>query len=64
MTQCVVCKRKIISCMTLIHTCKCKNIYCNLHMHDHNCTFDYKENWQNNSEKCLPTFKPEKIKKI
>ena len=64
MSKCVLCKSKINSCMVNIHTCRCKNIYCNLHMHDHNCTFNYKENWQSNSEKFLPKINGEKIKKI
>ncbi len=64
MSKCVLCKSKINSIMTNIHTCRCKNIYCHLHMHDHNCTFNYKEVWQNNSDNFLRKVEAEKVKKI
>ena len=64
MSKCLSCNSKIHSLMTKIHTCRCKNIYCHLHMHDHNCTFNYKEVWENNSEKFLPKVDGEKVKKL
>ena len=64
MTKCVLCKSKIHSLMIKVHTCRCKNIYCNLHMHDHNCEFNYKVEWQNNSEKFLPKINGEKLNKM
>ena len=33
-------------------------------MHDHNCTFNYKEVWQNNSDNFLRKVEAEKVKKI
>jgi hypothetical protein len=33
-------------------------------MHDHNCAFNYKEVWENNSEKFLPKVEGEKVKKL
>ena len=50
--------------MIKVHTCRCKNIYCNLHMHDHNCEFNYKVEWQNNSKKFLPKINAEKLNKM
>lgn len=64
MTKCISCKSKIHPLMITIHTCRCKNMYCHLHMHDHNCTFNYKEVWQNNSNNCLIKVDGEKVKKI
>ena len=31
--------------------CKCENIYCNLHFHaeNHNCPYDYKQDYTSNS---------------
>jgi hypothetical protein len=50
--------------MINIHTCRCKNIYCSLHIHDHNCEFNYNEMWQKQAVKTLPKVEKEKIQKI
>jgi hypothetical protein len=64
MSKCKICNSKIHSLMINIHTCRCKNIYCNLHIHDHNCEFNYNELWQKQAVKSLPKVEKEKIQKI
>ena len=54
MTKCTSCNTKIIFHMTKINTCRCKNVYCNLHIHQHECTFNYKQVWQDDCKKSMP----------
>lgn len=39
--KCNVCSKKLSSLLIQMHTCRCKNEYCSLHMHDHKCPYDY-----------------------
>ena len=42
MTRCEICKKKNYMNMK----CKCGKILCQKHMHDHNCSYDYKEEFR------------------
>lgn len=42
MPTCKACKKKIKSTLVDIYTCRCKHLYCGIHLHNHNCNFDYK----------------------
>ena len=64
MTKCSLCDNKIHSLMIKIHTCRCEHIYCNKHMHSHDCTFNYQEVWQNKCDTLLPKVYAEKVKKL
>ena len=39
--KCKICSKKIKELYVDLHTCKCSGIYCNSHIHNHECTFDY-----------------------
>lgn len=41
MSKCCICKRKINHLLLDVYTCRCKNLYCKIHLHEHNCKFDY-----------------------
>uniref|UniRef100_A0A6C0H3C5 AN1-type domain-containing protein n=1 Tax=viral metagenome TaxID=1070528 RepID=A0A6C0H3C5_9ZZZZ len=64
MVKCALCKNKIHSLMVSVHTCRCKNIYCHMHMHNHSCTFDYGLDWKKNAEKTMPKVEKEKVSKL
>ena len=46
--RCYLCQKKV-GLFGL--KCKCENIYCNLHFHaeNHNCPYDYKQDYTSNS---------------
>lgn len=41
MSKCKSCKKKLNVFILEMHKCKCTNVYCNTHLHDHNCSFDH-----------------------
>jgi hypothetical protein len=63
-SKCSVCKKKINVLMKEIHTCRCQGVYCRIHLHDHNCTFNYHEMFCKNVEKNLPVVKKDRVEKI
>tara|TARA_B110000285_G_C14536082_1_gene342876 strand:- start:3 stop:305 length:303 start_codon:yes stop_codon:yes gene_type:complete len=40
--KCEACRKRLSLCEQQLK-CKCCNLYCTLHRHDHNCTYNYKE---------------------
>jgi len=40
--NCKLCNKKIISYLKPACTCKCGFMFCGTHLHDHECSFDYK----------------------
>jgi predicted nucleic acid binding AN1-type Zn finger protein len=61
--KCCVCKKKV---GIIPFTCKCdeKKVFCSKHRHDHNCTYDYKKEFQEKFTKENPVIKPSKIIKV
>ena len=49
--SCKVCKTRINPLMISMYKCKCHNVYCHIHLHEHECTFNYLENFQKEYEK-------------
>jgi len=64
MAKCVLCKNKIHTLMISVHTCRCKNIYCHAHMHNHDCTFNYGLEWKQHANKIMPKVEKEKVEKL
>lgn len=64
MVKCDICKRKLLSIMLDIHTCRCDKFFCGNHIHNHNCTFNHRKYWQNQAEKNMPKIIKEKFVKI
>lgn len=64
MTNCNLCKKKIPFLMNDIYSCRCDNNYCRLHIHDHNCTFNYYELWKKQTDKSLPKVVKQKVEKL
>ena len=48
--RCKECNKKISFMNAITSTCRCKEIFCNLHRIDHKCSFDYKEDYKNNNK--------------
>ncbi len=65
MTKCEHCKTKKVGLEPF--TCKCEYkklcIYCHLPS-NHNCTFDYKQEWKNKLKKELPVVIADKLNRI
>lgn len=59
---CAVCNSKVKTIDVIISTCRCGNIYCMRHRIDHNCTFDYKKDYELNNK--LVKINSHKIDKI
>ena len=64
MPKCCSCKKLIPPLMKDIYRCRCKKLFCKLHLHDHNCTFDYKEKFITTIKKSIVKIEKEKINKI
>jgi hypothetical protein len=48
--RCKECNKKISFLHKLTCTCRCKEVFCNLHRVNHICSFDYKEDYKNNNK--------------
>lgn len=44
--------------------CKCNNIFCSLHLHNHKCSFNYRENHKISIREKLPPLTHNKVIKI
>lgn len=60
MPKCKICKRKILKWDIDIRTCKCGNLYCGKHAHDHSCTFDHAAAYKEKLVKKLPLIESDK----
>jgi predicted nucleic acid binding AN1-type Zn finger protein len=51
MNYCTLCKKKINTVKTITNKCKCNNLFCDKHLFykDHDCKFNYIEEFKNNS---------------
>ena len=63
-TKCQVCKKKLKLIEQATSKCKCSLLFCKIHKNNHNCTFDYKLQHQENVEKMNPKVQFEKTIKI
>lgn len=61
--KCHICNKKVPSYLvdTNVLKCRCDNVCCSLHIHQHNCTFDYTEEHKAKISKLLPKVKSSKI---
>ncbi len=64
MSNCYICKKKIPIVYQSLHTCRCKNLYCKIHLIDHNCEFDYKLTAKEQILKSMPQVVASKVIKI
>ncbi len=63
MAKCIICKTKISNLMIDIYTCKCNNVYCSEHINtcNHNCSYDYKNQYKEIIKDKLPLVTFDKI---
>ena len=40
--KCLICKKKLKHLFIQLNTCRCNNLFCSYHKHDHNCSYNYK----------------------
>ena len=62
--RCNICNKKVNIMMLDRFTCRCKGVYCNLHLHDHGCNFDYNENFKEKMATELVKVEPSKVNNI
>ena len=62
--RCTICRKKIHSLYLVTHTCRCGQLFCDSHMHDHSCTYDYTENGKKVIEAQNPHVQFDKIQKL
>ena len=57
------CKRKLPTLTA--YECKCKKYFCRHHRlaPDHDCSFDWKDEWKNKLEKSMPRIVVDKIQR-
>ncbi len=63
MASCLICKKKV-SALSVLNVCKCENTYCNTHMNNHNCTYDYKNKHKEQIKNTLILVSFDKIQKL
>lgn len=61
MAKCFNCECKIQNIYICIHTCRCKNIYCKKHLHNHDCSYDYNQMSKNQLTAKLPVVDAKKL---
>jgi hypothetical protein len=64
MARCKLCNKKLNNLTIIVNTCRCKNVYCREHLVNHNCTYDYKSDFQEINTKNLEKISTNKIEKI
>lgn len=62
--QCNTCKKKINMMLLDLHVCRCSNHYCNRHLHNHKCTFDYKNLFVEQNKDLFIDVKQKKLEYI
>lgn len=62
--KCEICSKKIKELYVVLHTCKCAGIYCQSHIQNHECTFDYHKEFIKNNKDILVRIESDKLQKI
>jgi hypothetical protein len=64
--KCSLCGKKLKNVLVIEITgkCRCGNIFCNEHISNHSCNFDYKKLYLKQKENELIIIKKEKVIKI
>ena len=44
--NCAICKKKLKLTQVTIGKCKCNEMFCNIHIHNHQCSYDFKKEHQ------------------
>lgn len=60
--RCCTCKTKISAYIAPAMTCKCNKLFCGVHIHEHNCTFDFHGEAQKLLETQNPVVKPPRLR--
>ncbi len=63
MASCLICKKKV-SGLSVLNICKCENTYCDNHMNNHNCTYNYREKYKQQIKGSLPLVSFDKVQKL
>ena len=51
MVSCNVCKKRLIEVFAITHNCRCGYVFCGAHLHNHECSFNYKKLFRDESMK-------------
>jgi hypothetical protein len=64
MSKCDSCNKKIKLVEQITSKCKCGKIYCGNHKIDHNCDYDYRNEFKNQISSIMITITSDKLDKI
>jgi len=64
MSKCDTCNKKIKLVEEITSKCKCGKISCSNHKLDHNCNYDYKNDYQKQMESIMVPIVGSKVEKI
>ena len=53
MLRCKTCNKKINAMLKDMYICRCLDYYCILHLHEHNCKFNYKKEFIEQNKELL-----------
>ena len=60
--RCRVCRARVLAYMVPVMTCKCQQIFCGVHIHDHSCTHDFHADTQKLLQTQNPVVKPPRLR--
>ena len=63
MLKCKACNKRLNSMLKVMYICRCQNYYCQLHLYEHNCSFNYKHDFFEQNKELLE-IKPKKVESI
>ena len=61
---CFTCKKKLKLAQVTTGKCKCGNVYCKSHIHDHMCTHDFKGDHQSKLNINMPVIQHTKVEAL
>jgi hypothetical protein len=62
--KCFSCTKKLSAVLCLMNTCRCDHVFCNKHLKEHQCSFDYQTLHKDKLKQYLPKIIPLKLTKI
>ena len=62
--KCFICNKKLKLAQVATGKCKCELLFCGLHIHNHNCQYNFKKNNQDNLTKNMQVIEQRKVNAI
>lgn len=62
--NCFMCNKRLKLVQVATGRCKCENVYCKVHIHDHNCSYDFKVNNKSQLQTKMPVINHVKVEVV